>query len=59
MDSYEAMGEKMVHYLKKVQKMLKKFIWVQVRHVPRVENARADALAKLATVPQEDLVMSA
>ena len=28
---------------------------VQVKHVPRVENTRADALAKLATVPQKDL----
>ena len=28
---------------------------VQVRHVPRAENSRADALAKLATALQEDL----
>ena len=28
---------------------------VKVRHVPRVENSRADALAKLATASQEDL----
>ena len=28
---------------------------VQVKHVPRAENSRADALAKLATAPQEDL----
>ena len=28
---------------------------VQVRHVPRTENSRADALAKLATTLQEDL----
>ena len=54
-DSYEARGEKMVLYLKKVRELLKKFIRVQVKHVPRAENTRADALAKLATVPQEDL----
>ena len=54
-DSYEAQCEKMILYLKKVQELLKKFIRVQVRHVPRVENKRADALAKLATTPQEDL----
>ena len=31
-DSYKAIGEKMILYLKKV---LKKFIRVQVKHVPR------------------------
>ena len=45
----------MVLYLKKVRELLKKFIRVQVRHVPRTENSRVDALAKLATVSQEDL----
>ena len=34
-DSYEARGEKMILYLKKVQELLKKFIRVQVKHVPR------------------------
>ena len=54
-DSYEARGEKMILYLRKVCELLKKFVWVQVRHVPRTENSRVDALAKLATAPQEDL----
>ena len=45
----------MILYLKKVRKLFKKFIRVQVRHVPRVENSRADALAKLATASREDL----
>ena len=45
----------MIMYLKKVQELLKKFIRVQVKHVPRVENSRADALAKMATASQEDL----
>ena len=48
-DFYEARGEKMILYLKKVQELLKMFIRVQVKHVPRVENSRANALAKLAT----------
>ena len=48
-DSYEAKGEKMILYLKKVRELLKKFIRVQVKYVPRTENSRADALAKLAT----------
>ena len=47
--------KKMILYLKKVCELLKKFIRVQVRHVLRTENSRADTLAKLATAPQEDL----
>ena len=54
-DSYEARGEKMNLYPKKVRELLKKFIRVQVKHVPRTENSRADALEKLATASQEDL----
>ena len=54
-DSYEARGEKMILSLKKVQELLKKFIRVQVKHVPRSENSRADALAKLAIASREDL----
>ena len=54
-DSYKARGEKMILYLKKVRKLLQKFTRVQVRHVPRTENTRADALAKLVTTLQEDL----
>ena len=54
-DDYEAKVEKMVRYIKKVRELLKKFIQVQVRHIPRIENSWANALAKLATTPQEDL----
>ena len=35
--------------------MLKKFVWVQVRYVPRAENSQVDALAKLETTSHEDL----
>ena len=49
-DDYEAKGEKMICYLKKVRELLKKFVQVQVRHIPRTENSQADALAKLARV---------
>ena len=45
----------MILYLKKVQELLKKFVRVQVKHVPRAENSWADALAKLATTSREDL----
>ena len=44
----------MILYLK-VRELLKKFIQVQVKHVPRAENSRADTLAKLATTSQEDM----
>ena len=54
-DAYEAEGEKIILYLKKVRDLLKKFVLVQVRHIPRAENSRADTLAKLATASQEDL----
>ena len=54
-DSYEAKGEKMILYLKKICELLKKFVRVQVRHILRTKNSRADALAKLATASQEDL----
>ena len=54
-DTYEAKGEKMIIYLKKVRGLLKKFVLVQVRHIPRVEDSRADTLAKLTTASQEEL----
>ena len=54
-DSYEAKGEKMILYLKKVRELLKKFTRVQVRHVPRAKNTRANAFTKLETTPHEDL----
>ena len=48
----------MILYLRKVRDLLKKFMLVQVIHVPRAENSRANALAKLATASQEDLSSS-
>ena len=53
-DTYEAKSGRMILYLQKVRDLLKKFVLVQVKHVPRVENFRADALAKLATALQVD-----
>ena len=54
-DTYEAKGEKNDPISQKVWELLKKFMLVQVRHIPRVENSRADTLEKLATASQEDL----
>ena len=57
-DTYEAKSGRMILYLRKVRDLLKKFVLVQVKHVPRAENSRADALAKLATASQENLSRS-
>ena len=38
-----------------MQELFKKFICVQVRHVPRPENLRADALEKLVPTSRENL----
>ena len=57
-DTYEAKSGRMILYLRKVRDLLKKFVLVQVKHVPRAENSRAGALVKLATASQEDLSSS-
>ena len=57
-DTYEAKSGRMILYLQKVRDLLKKFMLVQVRHIPRAENSQANALAKLATASQEDLSRS-
>ena len=54
-DTYEAKSGRMILYLRKLRDLLKKFVLVQVRHIPRAENSRDDALAKLAIASQEDL----
>ena len=54
-DTYEAKSGRIILYLQKVRELLKKFVLVQVKHVPRAENSRAYALAKLAIALQEDL----
>ena len=38
-DTYEAKSGRMILYLRKVRDLLKKFVLVQVKHVPRVENS--------------------
>ena len=57
-DTYEAKSGRMILYLKMVRDLLTKFVLDQVRHIPRAENSRADALVKLATASQEDLSRS-
>ena len=57
-DTYEAKSGRMILYLRKVRDLLKKFVLVKVRHIPRAENSRVDALEKLAIASQEDLSRS-
>ena len=38
-DTYKAKGEKMILYLKKLRELPRKFVLVQVRHIPRAENS--------------------
>ena len=38
-DDYEVKNEKMICYLKKACDFLKKFVRVEVRHIPRTENS--------------------
>ena len=45
----------MALYLRRVQELIKKFVQVKIKHVPRLENSRADTLARLATASQENL----
>ena len=47
--------KKIILYLKKVRELLRKFVLVQVKHIPRAKNSRANALAKIAIASQEDL----
>ena len=54
-DDYEAKGKKKISYLKKACELLKNFVRVQVRHIPKKENSRVNVRAKVATVSQVDL----
>ena len=38
-DTYEAKSEIMILYLKRVRDLVKKFVLVQVRHIPRTKNS--------------------
>ncbi|XP_057958527.1 uncharacterized protein LOC131151272 [Malania oleifera] len=46
---FEARDPIMKKYLLKAQEYEKAFVWFDVEHIPRAENKKADALAKLAS----------
>lgn len=53
---YQARGVQMKAYLAKVQEMLHALQRYTIRQVPREQNSNADALAKLATTKDSDLI---
>lgn len=48
-NQYEAKDPTLQKYLSRVKELLSLFQRVEVKHVPRAENSRADALPKLAS----------
>ncbi|XP_024028609.1 uncharacterized protein K02A2.6-like [Morus notabilis] len=53
-EEYQARGEKMGAYLRKVKEELVKFKNYEILQIPRTENANVDALAKLASSRESD-----
>ncbi|XP_024024279.1 uncharacterized protein LOC112092414 [Morus notabilis] len=53
-EEYQARGEKMIAYLRKVKEELVKFKNYKILQIPRIKNANADALAKLASSRDSD-----
>ena len=54
-DEYEAQEENIKRYLRKVKDLILVFLCCDIRQVLRMENARADALSKLAALLLADL----
>jgi hypothetical protein len=54
----EAEGEKMIKYLAKVLSFWDRFEWVVVTQIPRTENERVDALARLGSATDEKISAS-
>ena len=49
-DEYQAWDPTMARYLTKVQALIPRFKHLNISHIPRYENARADALSRLVTL---------
>ncbi|CAL9022416.1 unnamed protein product, partial [Prunus brigantina] len=48
-DTYQARGRRMTQYVKEAQRLASQFAHFAISQVPRSQNCRADALAKLAS----------
>ncbi|XP_024018712.1 uncharacterized protein LOC112090807 [Morus notabilis] len=55
-EEYQARGKKMGTYLRKVKEELIKFKSYEILQIPRAENTNADALAKLASSRDSDIL---
>ena len=55
-DEYQAWGEKMAAYLKKAKDLLTVFSSFKIRQVPRETNTQVDALARLASTKDAELL---
>ena len=55
-DEYQAQGEKIAAYLQKAKDLLSAFSYFKIQQVPRVQNTQADALARLASIKDVELL---
>ena len=55
-EKYQARGEKMVAYLRSAQVLLKSFSEYSIVQVPRADNTYVNALARLASTKEADLL---
>ncbi|GJZ57305.1 reverse transcriptase domain-containing protein [Tanacetum coccineum] len=51
--SYKAKGERMIKYQEKVLELAGAFNRFRITYIPRAENRKADALSKLAALPED------
>ena len=55
-NEYQVRGEKMAAYLQKAKDLLSTFSSFTIRQVPREQNTQADALARLASTKDAELL---
>ena len=55
-NKYQARGEKMAAYLQKAKDLLSTFSFYTIQQVPRAQNAQANALARLASTKDVELL---
>ena len=55
MGVYAVRGELMIRYHAKAKELVSEFVAIQLVRIPRMENARADALARLASATRTEL----
>ncbi|PON80613.1 Ribonuclease H-like domain containing protein [Parasponia andersonii] len=53
---YQARGEKIMAYLKEARRLFSTFTAYNIQLLPRIKNTRTDALAKLASTKDAELL---